>query len=224
MSLTDPELESKQLELLTMRQQANELEAEILEASAAIPWRLTGFYTMYYATNGFLLGLIAAAVSLVFNVIGAPLAGKAPLELVRVYLTFPFGERALQLTDSATQVYAIDNGVILTCGVCLYLFTGMFLGVPFHVLLARFTARATTFQRILFAAALGIFAWVVLFYGVLVWLQPMVCGGNWITSGEYLPWWVAAATHVVFGVTMVFVFPFGQFVPYQTPPSPAADE
>ena len=94
MSLTDPELESKQLELLAMRQQANELEAEILEASAAIPWRLTGFYTMYYATNGFLLGLIAAAVSLVFNVIGAPLAGKAPLELIRVYLTFPFGERA----------------------------------------------------------------------------------------------------------------------------------
>lgn len=224
MSLTDPELESKQLELLAMRQQANELEAEILEASAAIPWRLTGFYTMYYATNGFLLGLIAAAVSLVFNVIGAPLAGKAPLELIRVYLTFPFGERALQLTDATTQVYAIDNGVILTCGVCLYLFTGMFLGVPFHVLLARFTARATTFQRILFAAALGIFAWAVLFYGVLVWLQPMVCGGNWIASGEYLPWWVAAATHVVFGVTMVFVFPFGQFVPYQTPPAPASDE
>jgi len=79
-------------------------------------------------------------------------------------------------------------------------------------------------QRRVFAAALGIFAWVVLFYGVLVWLQPMVCGGNWITSGEYLPWWVAAATHVVFGVTMVFVFPFGQFVPYQTPPSPASDE
>lgn len=217
MSLTDPELESRQHELMEMRRQANELEAEILEASAAIPWRLTGFYTMYYATNGFLLGFVAACASLLFNVIGAPIAGKEPLELIRVYLTFPLGEKALALTDGGTQVYAVNNGVILATGICLYLFTGMLLGVPFHVALARFTSRSSTIVRMIFASALGIILWGIIFYGVLSWLQPMVCGGNWIADGNHIPWWVAAATHVVFGVTMVLVYPFGQFVRYQPP-------
>ena len=60
-------------------------------------WRATGYYSAYYATAGFLLGSFGAMASLLFNVVGAPLAGKSPLELIRVYLTFPLGEKALQL-------------------------------------------------------------------------------------------------------------------------------
>ena len=222
MSSTDPELEVKQREVMELRRKANALEGEILEASAAVPWRLTGFYTAYYATTGFMLGLAAATVSLLVNVIGAPIVGKEPLELISVYLTFPLGEKALSLTSATDNAYAINNGTILAMGICLYLATGMFLGVPFHVLLCRFTATASTGKRLIFAAVLGLLLWAVTFYGILSWLQPLVCGGSWITDGKLLPWWVAAATHVVFGATMVVVYPFGQFVPY-TPPGLAAD-
>ena len=36
-------------------------------------------------------------------------AGKTPLELIRVYLTFPLGEKALQLTDTGQSVYAVER-------------------------------------------------------------------------------------------------------------------
>lgn len=216
MSESQSSLENRQAELAELRRRSRELEAEILEEAASQPWSLAGFYTMYYATAGFLLGLVAASASLLANVIGASIVGKNPLELIRVYLTFPLGERALAVTG-VENVYAIDNGVIVACGVCLYLATGMIMGVPFHVILARFTANATIVQRAAFAAALGIFLWALMFYGILAWLQPLVCGGSWITDNEYLPWWVGAVTHVVFGLTMVLVYPLGQYMPYRSP-------
>ena len=216
MSLTDAEFEAKQSELANLRRKSSELEAEILEAATVDPFRLTGFYTMYYATTGFMLGLVAAAMSLLVNVIGAPIVGKSPLEIIRIYLTFPLGERALAVTGP-TQIYAVDNGVILACGVCLYLITGMFLGVPVHVILARFTTKASTGARMVFAAAIGIILWAIMYYGILSWLQPMVCGGSWITDGEDLPPWVAAGTHVVFAISMVVLYPLGLFAPYQRP-------
>ena len=210
-------LEVKQRELMELRQRANQLESEILDEAAGRPWALTGFYTAYYATTGFMLGLIAATVSLVFNVVGGPMAGKSPLELIRVYLTFPLGEKVLDLTNSTEKIYAIDNGVILAIGCCLYLGTGMLIGVPFHVIAMRFAAKCRLVARIAFGASLGIFLWFISFYGILSWLQPLVCGGNWITNSEFIPWWVAAATHVVYGVTMIIVSPLGQYVPYRSP-------
>lgn len=30
---------------------------------------------------------------------------------------------------------------------------------------------------------------------------------DWITSGQYLPWWVAGATHLIFGGTMALLAP-----------------
>ncbi len=216
MSLSDAEFEAKQSELAELRRKSTELEAEMLEAAAVDPFRLTGFYTMYYATTGFMLGLVAAAMSLVVNVIGASVVKDSPLEIIRVYLTFPLGERALAVTGD-TNVYAVGNGVILACGVCLYLATGMLLGVPIHVVLARFTARSSMAVRMVFASAVGIFLWAIMFYGVLSWLQPMVCGGSWITDGELLPTWVAAGTHIVFGMSMAALYPLGQFSPYLRP-------
>ena len=40
---------------------------------------------------------------------------------------------------------------------------------------------------------------------------------DWITSGEYLPWWVALATHLVFGWVMALMAPLGQFELYRRP-------
>ena len=102
-------------------------------------WRATGYYSAYYATAGFLLGSLGAIVSLLCNVIAAPLAGKSPLELIRVYLTFPFGENALRLTQGQ-NVYAINDRVIVAFGCCLYIATGMLLGIPVYMALARFAA------------------------------------------------------------------------------------
>ena len=99
-------------------------------------WRATGYYSAYYATAGFLLGSLGAIASLLFNMVGAPLAGKSPLELIRVYLTFPLGEKALELTHGQTA-YAVNDRVILAFGCCLYLGTGMLLGIPIYMALAR---------------------------------------------------------------------------------------
>ena len=68
-----------------------------LETSPRLPTQFaaSGYYTAYYATTGFLLGGVAAMTSLLFNVIGSLAFDKNPLELIRVYLTFPMGEEAL---------------------------------------------------------------------------------------------------------------------------------
>ena len=39
--------------------------------------------------------------------------------------------------------------------------------------------------------------------------------GNWITNPNYLPWWVAAATHLVFGWTIALLYPLGVYTPYR---------
>ena len=87
------DLESKLQELERLKSQVERLENEIAAARTGPGWRATGYYGAYYATAGFLLGSLGAIVSLLVNMIGAPLAGKSPLELIRVYLTFPLGER-----------------------------------------------------------------------------------------------------------------------------------
>lgn len=196
------QLKAKQEELERLRSQLAQLEREVAGGAQA-PWRPTGYYTAYYATTGFMLGIFGAAASLLFNVIGAALVGKYPLELIRVYLTFPLGERALK----------IESGLALVIGCCLYLGTGMVLGVVFHLLLTRFASRAGLGQRLILAAVFSILLWLINFYGILNWLQPLLLGGNWIV--EQVPWWVAALTHLSFGLTMAVVYPWGLYEPYR---------
>jgi hypothetical protein len=211
------DLEAKQREAEELRTRLQQLESEIAEEQAKPLWRPTGYYTAYYATSGFLLGMVGAVVSLLVNVVGAPIAGKNPLELIRIYLTFPLGAKALQLTGEAGQIYALGDGVVLASGCCLYLATGMLLGVPFFVVLTRLTPKSSMFVRLIVASVLALGLWLFNFYGVLSWLQPLLFGGNWITDPQVLPVWVAAATHLVFGWTMVFLYPLGEYHPYLRP-------
>ena len=90
------DLQTKRSELERLRAEVRRLEAEIDREEAQAGWQPSGYYTAYYATAGFLLGSFGAMASLLFNVIGAPIAGKSPLELIRIYLTFPLGEQALR--------------------------------------------------------------------------------------------------------------------------------
>ena len=210
--MTAETLAEREAHLLTLRAKAAQLEAEI-EAErfgqAAGEWARRGYYLTYYATAGFFLCMAGALVSLVFNIAGATIAGKDSLQLIRVYLTFGLGGTALDP--------AFDNGLALAMGCVLYIATGMLLGILFQVVLSRYAAGAGLAGRLTLATALAVVVWLVNFYGLLSWLQPLLFGGNWITSMDpvYLPWWVALATHLVFGWTMAVIYPWGEFRPYR---------
>jgi hypothetical protein len=90
----------------------------------------------------------------------------------------------------------------------------MLLGVPFQIVLSRWFTDAPmkTRGQVVLAMSLGL--WIVNFYLILSWLQPLLFGGRWIVDG--IPWWVAAATHLVFGGTMWLAQPLGVFVPYRS--------
>lgn len=203
----DPsEREAKQARLEQLRTQVRQLENELRQEPQA-PWRPSGYYTAYYATTGFMLGGFAAAASLLLNVIGALVAGKHPLELIRVYLTFPLGERALSLNIEQ------EGGLALAIGCCLYLATGMILGVPFYLLLTRFAGGASLIKRLLLATVFSVGIWLVNFYGILSWLQPLLFDGNWIVRD--IPEVVALLTHLAFGLTMALLYPLGLYQPYR---------
>ncbi len=193
--------EDKQNELDELRQRVAELEREL--AGGPAHWEATEFYTGYYATAGFVLGMFGAVTSLLFNVVGSALVTQHPLRLIQIYLTFPLGERALEL----------DGGLALTIGCCLYVATGMLLGAPFYVLLIWATDKSTVGFRYLVATILAAGMWFVHFYLVLSWLQPMLFNGNWIV--EMIPWWIGLVTHLIYGWTMALIFPMGQYVPYR---------
>lgn len=170
----------------------------------------SGYYTGYYATTGFLLGFFGAAVSLLFNILGSlvwpHLSGhpeQHPLRLIQVYLTFPLGERAL----------SIDSGITLAIGCCLYLGTGMLYGMAFQLILTRWFSDARLFRRMLITVALSVLVWLVNFYFILSWLQPLLVGGRWII--DLVPSWVALLTHIAFGLTMAVLYPLGLYTPYR---------
>ncbi|MEZ6054564.1 MAG: hypothetical protein R3C02_24800 [Planctomycetaceae bacterium] len=208
--LTD--IEAKQKELADLKQRVRQLESELSEQPSG-EWPPPGFYGDYYAYSGAVLGSVAAMVSLLANVIGAPVAGKSALELIRIYLTFPMGEKALQLSGD-------DGGLTLMLGCCLYLMTGMILGIPIFWLLIRICGTsAALVKRLVVASILAIGLWLISYYGILSWLQPRLFGGNWITDPSILPPWVAAGTHLLFGWVIAILAPWGMFQPYRRPTS-----
>ena len=198
--------EDQQRELETLRARVRELENAIGAAPEVPPWQATEYYTAYHATTGFLLGAVAAMSSLLFNVVGALIFEQHPLQLIRVYLTFPMGEQALHFD-------AVDNGLILAIGCCLYLATGMLYGMLFEIVLTRYLAQLSAPVRLAAVSALSLAVWIVNFYGILSWLQPMLFGGRWIV--DQVPPWVAALTHLVFGWTMLLIYRLGRYIPYR---------
>lgn len=211
------DISQKQQELAELKQQVATLEAEIAAGTASDQWDHGTFYGTYYGTVGFVFGGIAAMVSLLANVVGAPIAGKNSLEIIRVYLTFPLGAKALSLTSAEGGQHVISDGTILALGCCLYIGTGMCLGILFHWVICRFALNKALAVRLAWGTALAVLVWGINFYGILSWLQPMLFGGNWITDPEILPGWVALATHLVFGWTMALMAPLGEFKLYQRP-------
>jgi hypothetical protein len=198
--MTTPDRQVLEQELAGLKLRSAEIERQLASAQATlIP--ATG-YPAYHATTGFLLGSFGAITSLLFNVVGSALVGQHPLRLIQVYLTFPLAERALTL----------ENGLTLAIGCCLYLGTGMLLGIVFQLVLARFAPDGPLMRRMVVALALAVVVWLVSYYGILSWLQPVLFGSDWIV--REVPWWVGALTHFVYGATMAFVYPLGVYQPY----------
>ncbi|NIL99396.1 MAG: hypothetical protein GTN89_00165 [Acidobacteria bacterium] len=163
-------------------------------------WPPQGFYLLWHLVVGITLGGLAALVSLGFNVVGAPLFGQPSMQLIRVYLTFPMGERAL----------TAEEGLALSVGAGLYLITGAILGIGFHLVLRTFRPDGPT-KMFLVATALGLGLWIVNFYLILSWLQPVLLGGRWIV--DEIPFWVAALTHLAFAWTIWVGEYWGRFEP-----------
>lgn len=199
----------KQRELAELEARAEQLKHELGAESAAAPFQPEGFYTAYYATTGFMLGIFGAMSSLLFNVVGSAMFDKHPLQLIRVYLTFPLGDRALDLT----------SGMSLAVGCCLYLGTGMLLGIPIYIAIARWAGNGSLAKRLVVASIASIVIWAIMYYGILSWLQPATVPNmkpeNYIVN--QVPWYVAALTHLVFGWTLALVYPLGAFTAYRRP-------
>ncbi len=197
-----------QAELLD--RQIRELEDELEPEPPQPDWRDRGDYFTYYATTGFFFGMAGALVSLLFNMVGSLAVGGNPLKLIQIYLTFGLGEKAI------TENY--NDGLALLIGCCLYVATGMVYGVMFQLAMSRLAPRADLLLRLLWASALGLALWIVNYYAILTWLQPLLFGGRWIV--DLVPWYVGAGTHLVFAWTMAVLYPFGAFAPYRISTEP----
>jgi hypothetical protein len=185
------------------RDAIRKLESQALEGQRADGWPPDGFYLLWHVVVGMMLGCLGAMVSLAANVVGAPLFGERPLQLIRVYLTFPMGERALEA----------EQGLVLFVGCALYLVTGALYGVVFHLLMTWYFADASRARRFVIGSLLGLALWIVNFYLVLSWLQPLLLGGNWIVG--MVPFWVAGLTHLAFAWTMLLGELWGRFEPHR---------
>jgi len=187
-------------ELASLEARAAELR-ETLHQPAGGEWWPSRFYLAYHLVVGAILGAIAAGASLLLNVVGALASGLHPLQLIKVYLTFPLRERAL----------ASEDGFALSTGVLLYLAAGMALGAALHVAGQRWFAAARLPRRLALATIAALALWLVGYYGVLTWLQPLLFGGRWIV--DQIPPPVAAATHLVFTWTLTLLAFLGRFEP-----------
>ncbi len=173
------------------------------ESGAEGTWPPRGYYLLWHIVVGMMLGFMGAAVSLLLNIIGAPLFGEEPFQLIRVYLTFPMGEAALSATD----------GAVLTTGCILYLVTGGLYGIVYHLIMSVYFSGAGFRKRFLVSSAIGLGLWIVNFYLILSWLQPVLLGEAWIVKN--VPILVGALTHLAFAWTMLAVEAWGRFEPYR---------
>ncbi|HEY6172771.1 MAG TPA: hypothetical protein VIX80_10980 [Candidatus Kapabacteria bacterium] len=175
------------------------IEEERTQTGDVDNWPPKSFYWWYHITSGAILGGFGSITSLLFNIIGSVIVGKHPLELIRVFMTFPMGEAALKS----------DADTILIIGVILYIVTGSMLGVLFELIMAKYFKDSSLMQKALVAIGISVAIWVVNFFAIISWMQPMLFGGSWIL--EMIPWWVAALTHIVFGLTMLLIGEWGHF-------------
>jgi hypothetical protein len=136
------------------------------------------------------------------------MVNQDPLRFLRVYGTVFLGANAL--TTDELDFFMLVAVVHFSVGAAG--------GAVFHVLVNRWVPDRPLVQ-IGLGAAYGLLMWVVNFYGILVWLQPRLVGQAYVL--DLMPAWVAALTHVIYGLTLGVLQPLGRFVPYRATESSA---
>jgi hypothetical protein len=185
-----------------------ELEAQLRQHSAP-SWPPAGFYLTFYIVAGTMIGILGSLTSFLFHIVGSLMVKQDPLLFLRVYGTVFLGPDALTTDDlSFFMLVAI---VHFSVGACA--------GAVFHVVVNRFFPDRTGLQVVL-GAAYGLLMWIANFYLILWWLQPLLVGDMYVL--KLMPAWVAALTHLIYGVTIGLLAPLGRFVAYQ--PAVISDE
>ncbi|MBI4602733.1 MAG: hypothetical protein HY721_12320 [Planctomycetes bacterium] len=186
------------------RRVLEELEAKLRRTERAEwdrIWFPQGFYTAYYVLSGMVLGVIASWLTLILNVAGAPLLGEEPLKLLRVYSTMLGGARTIESAGPVILLFALG----------VHTLTGAVCGAPIHVVYSRFFMGQGLLKRLFTGLWLGAVMWLVNFYGVISWLQPLLLGEETSYIVQNVPVWVAALTHVAFTEIVLLLQPLAVF-------------
>jgi hypothetical protein len=181
------------------------LEAQLPGRVAAPSWPPAGFYLTYYVVAGTILGILGSITSFACHVLGSLVVHQDPLRVLRVWGTMFLGPDALVTND-------LDFFMLVAT---VHFSIGAAAGAVFHVVVNRWVPDRSGLQIVL-GAAYGLLMWIVNFYVVIAWLQPLLVGKAYIL--EMMPAGVAAATHVVYGLTLGLLQPLGRFVAYRPEP------
>jgi hypothetical protein len=178
-----------------------DLEAQLREP-VTHSWPPVGFYLTFYLVAGATIGILGSVTSFAFNVLGSLLVKQDPLLFLRVYGTVFLGARALTTDDL--------NFFMLVAVV--HFSVGASAGAVFQVFISRFVPDRPALQIVL-GGAYGVVMWIVNFYLIISWLQPRLVGQAYVL--ELMPVWIAALTHLIYGLTLGVLQPLGRFVPYR---------
>jgi hypothetical protein len=190
-------------EIAAQRARLAELERQLGSvAPASASWPPRGFYLTFHVVAGLMIGVLGSITSFLFHIVGSLLVNQDPLYVLRVWGTVFLGERALTTTDL--------NFFMLVAVV--HFSIGAVAGAVFHVLVSFFVPDRPL-RQIALGAAYGLAMWVVNFYFVLVWLQPRLVGDAYVL--QLMPPWIAALTHLIYGLTLGALQPLGRFQPYR---------
>jgi len=152
---------------------------------------------LYFATVGLAAGFLGSLVKLISNMIGASIMALDPLKLLRVYATIKEGSAAL----------VPNNGISLLDTFFMHLVVGSIFGAVFMIIMSKRSSFPQLTAFLLAGVAYGLAIWIVTFYLLLSWIQPLVNGSAYILNET--PWWVAAGSHALYGFTVALVsFPF----------------
>ena len=179
-----------------------DLEARLAPAPHA-EWHPGDFYTTFYIVVGMILGIIGGLTSFMFNFVGSALMAQSPMQFLRVLGTYFNGPEALTTTD-----FAFLMMVLLT-----HLSVGAVAGAVYHVWVNRYLPEGPLSKVLGSSALFGVGLWLVTFYGIISWTQPMLWGQAYVL--DEMPFWVALLTHLVYGLTLGLLQPLGKFVPYR---------
>lgn len=178
-----------------------ELEARLQEP-VTNSWPPVGFYLTFYIVAGVTIGILGSVATFLFNVVGSLLVKQDPLQFLRISGTVFLGPKALTTDDL--------NFFMLVA--IVHFSVGASAGVVFQAFVSRYVPDRPPLQIVL-GGVYGLLMWIVNFYFVIAWLQPRLVGQAYVL--ELMPAWIAALTHLIYGLTIGALQPLGRFVPYR---------